>query len=186
MNLSRTLRVIVGMLVIVAAISIVGVLVWSLRGADANTRSGVIGFIGMISVALFTHYQTKKREISARHFSDKREGYIKFVDLFFDLTQSAKANDRMPQKDLVEKLLPFKKALIIWGGPEILGLWNSFEAKANDKQSPEEMMRMLEDILRAIRSDLGHDDSALPYGSLVALILVAEDKNIVLGNLVTG
>ena len=185
MNLSRTLRIIVGILLIVAALSIVGVLVWSLLGADANTRSGVIGFIGMIAVALYTHYQTKKREISARHFSDKREGYIKFVDLFFDLTQSAGTNSKVPQRVLVEKFLPFKKALIIWGGPEILELWNSFEAKANDEQSPDEMMRVLEDILRAIRSDLGHDDSALPYGSLVALILVAEDKGIVLGNLET-
>ena len=185
MNLSKTLRIIVGILFLVAALCIVAVLVWSLLRADANTRSGVIGFIGVIAVALYTHYQTKKREISARHFSDKREGYVKFVDLFFDLTQSAKTNSKMPQKELVEKLLRFKKALIIWGGPEILGLWNSFEANANDKQSPDEMMRVFEDILRAIRRDLGHDDSALPHGSLVALILVAEDKNVILDKIKT-
>jgi len=41
-------------------------------------------------------------------------------------------------------------------------------------------MLRLDDILRAMRSDLGHDDSALPRGKLVSLILVAEERGVVL------
>ncbi len=35
----------------------------------------------------------------------------------------------------------------------------------------------MESVLRTIRKDLGHDDSALKFGSLWGLVLVAEDKN---------
>lgn len=175
-------RATLGIFVIIFALLLIGLFGWSLIEADANTRSSVIGLIGMIAVGIAAHYQTKKREIAARHFSEKRKGYMTFIDLFFGITQAQKTKKHLSDKQLVQKFLPFKKALLIWGGGKIIDLWNSFEIKAISGQSPEEAMSMMEDILRAIRSDLGHDDSALQPGSLVALILVAKDKNKVLDN----
>lgn len=149
--------------------------------ADANVKAGIIGFISAIAVVSFTHYYTKKREISARHFTDKRKGYMEFIDLFFEQIQLGKKNQNISQKKMIDKIALFKKSLMVWGGPEIIELWNSFELKSEEQLSGKEMMQVFEDILRAIRKDLGHDDVTLPYGNLTALILVAKDKKVALG-----
>ena len=60
----------------------------NVRQADASIKAGLIGLFGMLSAALVTHYQAKKREINARHFADKREGYMHMIDLLFDLIMS--------------------------------------------------------------------------------------------------
>ena len=181
MNIAKILTIIGVILVLGIVGFLLWIFAWSLLEADANIKSGVIGLVSVIIVALVTHYQTKKREISARHFSAKREGYMKFIDLFFDMARSVKNNRSTSEKEMIQQMMQFKKALIVWGGQEIIEAWNSFEANVQDGQSTEKMMWTLENILKAIRKDLGHDDSTLPSGSLIALLLVTEDKRKILG-----
>ena len=86
----------------------------------------------MLSAALVTHYQTKKREINARHFADKREGYMHMIDLLFDLIMSVKKGEELSEEVMLKKIMPFKKALIVWGGPQIIEAWNQFEMKSDN------------------------------------------------------
>ncbi len=151
------------------------------RVADAGIKASLIGLFGVISAALVTHYQTKKREINARHFSDKREAYMHMIDLLFELLLSTKKNEKLPEEKMIEKMTQFKKALIVWGGPQIIEAWNRFEIESNDGPSSEKMIHDMEKILRAIRKDLGHDDGMLKFGSLWGLLLVAKDKKLLLG-----
>ena len=157
-----------------------GWLVWlfvdNVRAADPSIKVGLIGLFGMLTAALITHYQTKKREINERHFVDKRAGYMHMIDLLFDTIMSVKKGEELSEEKMLEKIMPFKKALIIWGGPKVIEAWNNFEVKAGTNLTPQEMVRQMEGILRAIRKDLGHDDSQLKFGSLWGLMLVAEDK----------
>ena len=87
----------------------------------------------------------------------------------------------MQQEELVKKMASFKKSLMVWGGPEVIRAWNAFELKSQAQLSPAETMKKFDNLLRAIREDLGHDDGVLPSGSLAALILVPEDKKVALG-----
>ena len=168
-------------LLIVSVLFCIGVLIWSLFKADANTRSAVIGAIGVITVAMITHYKTRNREIAARHFADKRDGYMKFMDLLFDMIVMTKKNRKFDNEELLKRYIPIKKAIMIWGGPNLIEEWNFFETAPEQVQTSEQALFMFEKILRAIRLDLGHDDSSLPPGSLIAMILIAKDKDMVLG-----
>ena len=183
MNNTRAFDII-GKILAFALLALIPFLLWvfaaNLLEADANIKTSVIGFIGAIAVASFTHYQTKKREISSRHFANKRESYMEFIDLIFEMMKATKENRVTSQKKMIDKMFAFKKSLMVWGGPEVIAEWNSFELKANKQQSVTETMQIFENILRAIRKDLGHDDNALPPGSLVALIIVSEEKKMVL------
>ncbi|PCI40898.1 MAG: hypothetical protein COB46_05785 [Rhodospirillaceae bacterium] len=156
--------------------------VQNIQEADANIKVGLIGFLGMLSATLITHNQTKNREINARHFAEKREAYKLMFDLLFDLIESTKNDKKIPEKGLIKKMMEFKKALLIWGGQEIIHSWNDYEKKSEEAMSSEETLMQLESIFRAIRKDLGHDDNLLRDGSLVGLILKAEDKHMVLKN----
>lgn len=172
---------ILGSAIIIFMVFLLWVFVSNLLKADANVISSIIGLFGIVTVALVTHYKTKEREISARHFANKREGYTELINLFFDVMQSVKKNEDMQQEELVKKMASFKKSLMVWGGPEVIRAWNAFELKSQAQLSPAETMKTFDNLLRAIREDLGHDDGVLPSGSLAALILIPEDKKVALG-----
>ncbi len=172
-------------LLLLSIVAFFGWLVWvfiaNISKADTSVIAALIGFPPVIIAALAAHYYTKKREIDARLFADKRAGYTEVMDLIFDILMATKNNQKLSNKNMLEKMLRFKKALIIWGGPKAITAWNEFELQSGRSPSNEEMFQQMEKILRAIREDLGHDDGTLPNGSLMALIIVAEDKGIVLG-----
>lgn len=166
-----------------AVLAFVGLAIWlswvfvvNINVADPSVKAGLIGLLGMFLVALITNYQTRKREIDARHFADKREGYMQFFDLLFTLIQSSKSGKSLTEEEMLPKIILFKRALLIWGGPNIIEAWNNFEIKSGDKLAPEEMLKEMEKVLREIRKDLGHDDSQLKFGNLSGLLLVAKDK----------
>lgn len=172
----------------VAVLILVGVGAWllwvfvtNIDSADPSVKAGLIGLLGMFLVALITHYQTKRREIDARHFADKREGYTEFIDLLFDFIVASKNKKELTEKEMLSKIIPFKKTLLIWGGPNTIKAWNQFEIKSSDKLAPEKALEEMEKILREIRKDLGHDDSELESGNLSGLFLIADDKKKLLG-----
>jgi len=172
-----------GYFFVLAIIGFGGWLFWvfitSISAADDSIKAGLIGLFGALSAAIFAHYQTKKREIESRHFVHKREGYMHMIDLLFDSILSIKNDKEMDDKIMTDKMMSFKKALIVWGSPEIIDIWNQFEINSQGIAS-EKMVEELEKVLRAIRKDLGHDDSQLGFGNLWGLMLVPEDKKILL------
>ena len=161
---------------VVLAVWLFWVFVENINAADPSVKAGLIGLLGMFSVALISNYQTKKREIDARHFADKREGYMQFIDLLFDFISSSKGNKKPTEKEMLPKIKLFKKTLLVWGGPNIIEAWNHFEIKSDEGLAPEEMLQEMEKILREIRKDLGHDDTQLKSGNLSGLFIIAKDK----------
>ena len=157
------------------------VFVKSVGKADDSIKAGLIGMLGMLSVALVVHYQTKKREIDARHFANKRAGYMILIDLIFELLFSIKEGKSLSEKAMQKKMIKFKKSLLVWGGPEIIEAWNQYELTVAANLPSVNLILELENVLRAVRKDLGHNDSTLEFGSLSALFLVAKDKKNVIG-----
>jgi len=180
------MRKLVSYLIAIVGFCFVSWLFWlfvqNIQEADANIKVGLIGLLGMLGATLMTHIQTKKREINSRHFLEKRDGYMHMIDLLFELIACKKNDDDITEERLTNKMMEFKKALLIWGGQEIIHTWNDYEMKAASGMSAKETIMQMETIIRAIRKDLGHDDSLLQAGSLVGLILIAEDKHLALEN----
>ena len=169
--------------IMVAAVIIVlvaaAVVVASLWNADPNVRSALVAAIGMFVVGIWSHRQIKKREIDARHFADKRDAYMKFMDLFFNLMKGQRLKKPTKDSRLVEDLSTIKKHLMVWSGPEMLDAWEQFESEtqaAASTSDPKEVLMRFDSLLRAIRKDLGHNDTLLAPGALVSMILKSEDK----------
>jgi len=165
--------------VILIALVTVGIVVAIIWNADPNVRSALVAGIGMFAVAILSHRQIKKREIDARHFVDKREAYMKFMDLFFDLMKGQRLKKPTKDRRLVEDLATIKKYLMVWSGAEMLDAWERFESQAQAAPSspdPTKTLMSFDNLLRAIRKDLGHNDTLLDQGALVSMILKSEDK----------
>ena len=126
---------------------------------NAGLIIAIAGLIVTISVAAYAHYATKTREIEARHFQDKRKAYMGFVDLFYDLAKEP----AISEDELMTRMLQMKKSILIWASPGMVEAWNAFEdgLAAGD---PAVFPDILDDILRAVRKELGHDDSSSRAG----------------------
>ena len=106
---------------------------------------------------------------------------MKFIDLIFDFIISSRNGKELTEREMLPKIILFKKTLLIWGAPNIIKSWNNFEIKSEEGLNSEEMLQEMEKILREIRKDLGHDDTQLKPGSLSGLFIIAEEKEKLLG-----
>ncbi len=72
----------------------------TILGQPPSVKAVIIGLLGVFIGGIITHFQTKKREIKARHFADKREGYLHIIDLLFDIIFSVKVGKELAQKSV--------------------------------------------------------------------------------------
>lgn len=167
-----------------------GFAIWmivELADAVARATAGTV-LVGLIGV-LYVQLQTKKREIEARHFPKKVEGYQKFVDfLIDDLLQLGKVSKKseegklgVPTLQAVKSVVEFKKTVFIWGSPQMIRAVEEFELLMGD---PDKIFSVVDKMYRIMRKDLGHSDLLLKDGDLVAFLMKASEKNKVRQHLV--
>lgn len=138
--------------------------------------------LASVAIAGWAHHSGKKREIAARHFSEKRQAYVKLVDIVFGTVMAGKPGQaRKSQQKIAADLLNFKKQLMVWADADFIRYWNEFETEL-DKLAKDETkgdlspLLLWDRLLRELRKDLGQDDAILEDGELAALLLLAEEK----------
>lgn len=161
---------------------ILGIILFSLFVAaiwtsDGNVRASILGLITAVILAIVAQYYAGVRAIQASHFPEKRAAYKLLFDLLFDLVKAIKVGKPMSDQKLASKLLEFNKQLMIWGSYDTIEALRKFEGISGQKDvSAKEINFVVDDLLKAARKDLGHDDSAVPEGGIVALLLDAEGR----------
>ncbi len=144
--------------------------------ADPGITAAIIAALIAVAGGIFSHNQTQKREIKARHFTEKKKAYMLFTDLMFKIILSVKNGTQVAQKDLEKGMMAFKRELLIWGDQDVLQTCEKYEQIAANKPEPREILLATDELLRAMRKDLGHDDSQLKPFDLVSTCIVATDK----------
>ena len=149
------------------------VLMWVFLTADANVRASVFGVLASLIVAVLAHHHASMRAVKASHFPKKADAYLLLFHIFFDLLLEAKGSKTIDQRKLLNRMMEFKKQLLIWGSFETMQAMKNIEnASEVSDLSTEQMLLNLEHLLRAAREDLGHDDSSIPNGDLISLIVI--------------
>lgn len=138
---------------------------------DANTLATV--FTGL--VVIYGYSETKKRETVARHFIEKKNAYGDFINFICKISER-KNQGKNSFQEMVNKTETFKRALITWGGKDIIDAYNRYTRTANPATTDKDLFLLVDDLLRAIRKDLGHNDSKLKRGELVGMFLDNESK----------
>ena len=158
-------------------ITLIGLLIWLFYGyfvsSDANVKASLIGLGTVIVAAIITHTYSKKREIQARHFSEKSKAYEPIFNLIFDSIRMTKEGKEFTEDQMISKSLEIKKSLMIWGGQDVLQAWIKYEKEANNKHKT--AIQNIDKVIRKIRKDIGHDDSLLKSGELLKLLVVSDD-----------
>lgn len=147
------------------------------------TGAGVI-ITGVVAIfiEIRSNHQIRTREINSRHFLEKKAAYMHFIELIFAVMSStAKHKKQTGQKHFTEKMMKFKKELMVWGNHDVFQALEEYEQLVIDREDTDGLENIkvfspVEKLLRAMRKDLGHDDSQLKPFALVSMLIVAKDK----------
>ena len=135
------------------------------------------GAIVTAGAIIWGHHITTLREIYSRHFVLKADTYQLFVNFLFKniKAQKQKSTDNTipPDSASVNEMLDFKQKLMIWGSPEVI---KAMEEMENQSSGNEEKIKKAENLLHAMRKDLGHDDTQLDEFGLTKIILTPDAR----------
>lgn len=131
-------------------------------------------FAGSLPSLIYWSAQKRKerRERENWILRDKYAYLIELVSMYDSFIQS-KGSDEAKQRQLLKRFKSFRPALLIWGSPSVIKMWNELPNISSDST---EGIRQAEKLFRTIRKELDHDDSQLPPGEIVATLIIPEEK----------
>lgn len=149
-------------------------------GQKASQATAVVSASAVIAAAVFsaiiTQGQIKEREIAESHRVQKIVVYDDFAELYLELLQTTKyARDPQQlakaQQEVVDHMFQFSKRAMLWASPEVLLAWNRFRSANEPSSSNEEVVFRADDVLQAMRTDLGLSNHGLERGDLVKMYI---------------
>lgn len=129
---------------------------------NTEVRAAVAGVALTLAATLYSHRQTSQRAVSERLFSDRRDLLDQFIHYWVSGLESA-------DKWTVER------NMVLCGGEATVRAWFSLRdhppGEFDNPVQAREFLTRIEALLRAMRRDLGHQDSGLSRYALLDLIV---------------
>lgn len=159
--------VVLMILIILSALFGVGFIIYTV---DRQVVAALIAAIVAFNVPVVANFLQRKRELDFKTRDKKVDAYQKIFDFLGFFLKSMKQPDSLNEFELVEKFYDINHALIAWGSPAVTMRWAEFYQWISSQDitgiSPEESVSRaliartrLADLVKAIRSDLGHGRS---------------------------
>lgn len=138
----------------------------------------ITGLLAIIATSLsitIPKYLEKKMEIE-EHLRDKKsQTYKELVELLFKILMDKKINDPVIEKEIIKITSKFTENLILWGSEEVITSYKSFRMYFINHHAGKnlniEAIRALENLLLAIRKDMGHKNRNLKDGDILSLFI---------------
>ena len=161
------------LIALVAFILSAGWLLWYLF-AEANQL--LIGmFAGLVPsiITIMIHINNQKKEHKNWLLRNKNAFLIEIIDM---VTTAPHSNGAI---DMVKQIKLIQPALIAHGSKDLLKAWEDMQ-KMSEETDMSKMLVRSEKFLRALRKELGHDDSAMPPGYIFTAITKPDGKEEIL------
>lgn len=135
------------------------------------TITAIVGFIGLI----YAQWHSKSREIQQNHRPQKIEvynGFFAILERFLKNPKEQKALEEGGEQslpdDLRDQFWQLNKGLIVWASPVVIKSWLQFRKVTTTGGST---LLAMDNILKAIRKDLGNSNFGLQIGDSVKVFL---------------
>lgn len=144
-------------------------------GAGLIVASATV-LVSLISVLVSKHLD-RKSEILAHLREKKTPTYEKIINFIFSLTFAKKVGKKEPsEKEMIKFMAEITQELVIWGSDEMLNAFYNFrmvsiENTNRDLNDHYDILTMVEDLLLAIRKDLGHKNKNVSRGKILGLFI---------------
>ncbi len=129
----------------------------------------IVAFISY-RAALKSKQAEKQIEIEQELRKQKAPIYEDFSELLFKVLKSSKLGEQISEDELLEFIFKFNQKLLVWGGDNVIKEWANFRinTQSDDKYS---VLFAVENILLAIRADMGHSNEKLKRGEILSVFI---------------
>lgn len=154
-------------------------LMWSAFSAlDPQMGAALVtGFftitVSITAVAL-GRYLEKVKEAEAAYREKRLKVYEDFVDRFYALTKDSPDADKR-QAEFIAFLRDFNKKILLWAGSKAVHCYVDMMRRLAQDATAAPSVFSLEDFFKAMRNDLGLDNTQITRGDLLALVLRPDD-----------
>lgn len=143
---------------------------------DAVIIIAIMSAVVSIFTLVYGKYIDNKQKTNRYLYGKREEPYSQFIGMVYNILQSKKIGKSYSEHDMLEDLFKFSQQITIWGSNEVIQKWNRFRnysiKREKDPTLPSEnILFILEDIIYAIRKDMGHKDKVLKRGELLSLFV---------------
>lgn len=149
--------------------------------ASDTLKLGVLTAAISVIALIYNNARQHRREISSRHFSEKRQAYQKFFDFMFEMFSEDRTGVMLSEVEKEERARAIVKNLMIWGSADTINQYTNFVRSSveldTDLDVDPKLFCNVESLLRSFRRDLGHDDSRLEALGLTKLLVKPEEHS---------
>ena len=173
----------IGFVVLLMAILLVGWLGWYLFVYANHWR--ILAFVALATLifTIVTYRIDKKNERDDKNREHKewilrnKEAFlIEIIDIIIEASNDETDDDEVSD-DMVKRVKLLHPAFFAHGKKDFLDAWYNFQIAPKDDSS--KTFIESERLLRAIRKELGHDDSKIPPGHiLMSIIKIGEREEL--------
>lgn len=144
---------------------------------NSTIAAGVIAATTTIIVSVISVLVSKRLEQNAVLLKEHREKkipiYEDMVQFIFRIAFSEKLGKQaLTEQEIIEKTASFTEKMVVWGSDDVINAWFKFRNHSiNDSNVPLGILFDIEDILLAIRRDLGHPNKNVKKGKILGLFI---------------
>lgn len=140
--------------------------------------SGSITILGLIinsiiSIRLKTVEHKNKAKANMR--MKMEVPYACFVNMIYDMVSNVNDTKKMNESEMTVRMIDFSKEVTLYGSNKVIKKWAKYRTSSN-KLPIAENLKQLEDILYAIRADLGLKKRSMKTGEILALFINDVDE----------
>jgi hypothetical protein len=187
----RIIRTIIALLAILAILvavpyfawlTVAGVLDWLSTQQEQVVAAGVAAIgtvLAAVAAVVYSQQRSKSREITEAHRPKKIELYNSFIRTMIDTLIKHKGattsgRDLAEDEDFKKFFFDFTSQVILWGSPRVIRKYSDF--RTHGEKQAGHIVLIVDDLMRAMRKDLGNSNWTLQRGDLIKLLLTDPEK----------
>ena len=164
------------LLAILAALAVLGIVAvgrWLLALDPQFSGPIVAGFIGFTSL-IYAQWHSKSREIQQSHRPQKIEVYNEFFEILERFLKNPEDREDIEEGELPQEMRDqfwnLNRGLIVWGSPRVIRSWLKFRRLCGSGSGTRTLL-LMDEVLQAMRADLGNSNFGLARGEAVKVFL---------------
>jgi len=160
------------------AFSAIRFLISTFASLDPNVAAAIVAGIVTVTVSVASLLVSRRLENRAQVIKENREKkipvYEDLLKFMSNLLMANKLGIQVTDKETIEFMSDFTQRFMVWGSDEVVEAFGQFRRTSTvpkELQKPIELMFRYEELILAIRKDLGHGNKDIKRGDILSLFV---------------
>lgn len=153
-----------------AAIYVINIFVGLPKEIIAPIIAGISVVLASLITVILGKYFERKYIVSQEQRVKRTPMYQELITFIFKLLPE-KEEERLSESEQVEFIRKFTEMVLLWGSNEVIKEWSLFRTNIMKSSQSTDNLFLLENVLIAIRNDLGHKSSGIKKGDILRLFI---------------